>query len=122
MVQERIEQAIRAQLEAKGLVESSEAPDLWVVTHTASEERLRVDAEKFGYGYRWRSWGPTSVNVRNLEVGTMMVDLIDSETQELIWRGVATETIIPKAKKFEKTEKNILKSAEQLFEGFPPQE
>lgn len=121
-VQQRIEAAVRAQLEARGLSEDAEAPDLWVVTHTATEGRARVDAQKYGYGYRWRSWGPTSVNFRDLEVGTLVVDLVDPATKELVWRGIASDTISPKAKKLEKSEKNIFKAAEKLFEDFPPQE
>lgn len=122
VVQERIESAVRAQLEAKGLSEDAAEPDVWVVTHAATENRVRLDAQKFGYGYRWRNWGPTSVNFRDLEAGTLVVDLVDAETKELIWRGISVDTISPKAKKAEKSEKNIFKATEKLFESFPPEE
>ena len=55
--QQIIESAVRAQLDARGLHEDSGAPDLWVVAHAAEDGRARIDPGKYGYAYRWRSWG-----------------------------------------------------------------
>jgi len=50
VVQEHIEGAVRTQLEAKGLSEDAEAPDVWVVTHAATATRVRFDAAEHGFG------------------------------------------------------------------------
>lgn len=121
-LQSSIEDIVRAELEARGLSESAGDSGLWVVTHAATDERTPVDAAKAGYGYRWRTWGPTSVNFKTIEAGTLVIDLVDSETRELVWRGVADEALSPKTKKLEKSEKNVLKAAAKLFESFPPRE
>jgi hypothetical protein len=122
VVQAAIESAVRSQLESKGLSEDSGVPGLWVVTHASVDDLLRVDPQEHGYTSRWRSWGPTSVNFRNVEPGTLVIDLVDAKSGDLLWRGIADETFNPKAKKQEKNEKKILKAAELLFEDFPPAE
>ena len=85
-VQEQIERFVRSQIESKGLAEQGDA-DLWVVTHAAGDAVLQVDSQEYGYGYRWRSFGPTSVNFHNVAPGTLVVDLIEAKTKELVWAG-----------------------------------
>ncbi len=68
------------------------------------------------YG-RWYDWdppyGPVGVwTVPYLE-STMIVDVIDSHTNHLVWRGYDTQTI-----EFEKAEKTIHKSVENLARRF----
>jgi hypothetical protein len=42
-------------------------------------------------------------------------------SKQLIWRGVASKTLDPKAKP-EKKEKNIGKSVKKLLKNFPPKQ
>jgi len=44
---------------------------------------------------------------------TLVLDIIDAETNQLVWRGYDTETI-----NFNKSEKTIRKSVENLVERF----
>jgi len=46
-----------------------------------------------------------------------VVDLFDSHTKQLIWRGVATETL---SEKPDKDTKKLNKAVEKLFKDFPP--
>ena len=45
--------------------------------------------------------------------------MYDSAKKELVWRGVASKTIDPKAKP-EKQQKNITKAVDKLFKNYPP--
>jgi uncharacterized protein DUF4136 len=84
-----------------------------------------MDVDHFGYGgyYGWGGWGggfaTSTVNVREIPVGTLMVDIVDSASKELVWRGVASDTVNPNAKP-EKREKNINQAVAKLFKKFPP--
>jgi len=123
--QDRIEKAITAQLEGKGMKASADAPDLQVFTHVQISSEKVVDVNSFGYGgyHGWGGWGggfaTSTVNVREIPVGTLVVDLVDSSSKELVWRGVASDTINPNAKP-EKREKVINQAVAKLFKKFPP--
>ena len=118
LIQKRIEEALVAQLESKGLKRASGDGDLDVFTHVRVNVEKRVDFDTFGYrGYR--GWGTTSANVTEVSVGTLIVDLVDSGRKELVWRGVATDTL-PQSSTPEKSEKRIHKAMAKLFKKFPP--
>jgi hypothetical protein len=66
---------------------------------------------------RWHGWDPPygHVDVWRFPYteSTMVVDVIDSRTNHLVWRGYDTQTI-----DFEKSEKTIHKSVENLTKRF----
>jgi hypothetical protein len=47
------------------------------------------------------------------------LSIYDSAQKELVWSGVATKNLHPKAKP-DKKHKNITKAVEKLFKNFPP--
>ena len=61
----------------------------------------------------------TSSNTQNIAVGTLLLDVVDADSNQLVWRGVATDSI---PKKSEKLEKKIYKAVDKLFRHFPPEE
>jgi len=125
--QKRIDAALEAQLAAKGLTKAAEDADVRVVTHVASEKSTQVRVDTFGYGYypgyRWYR-GPahvdTTVQTYDIVQGTLVVDMVDAATNQLVWRGTATDTVSPTIKP-EKVEKLIQKAVEKLFRKYPPE-
>jgi Domain of unknown function (DUF4136) len=53
------------------------------------------------------------------KVGTLVLDMYDSKTNKLMWRGTAVDTVSSKP---EKNEKKLEKGIEKMFEKFPPKE
>jgi hypothetical protein len=47
------------------------------------------------------------------------LDMYDTSTKKLVWRGSASKTLDPKAKP-EKQQKNMAKAAEKLLKNYPP--
>jgi len=124
--EQRIRAAVAAQLSAKGLTRAEEGGDLEVVVHTELSRELRVQTyEPYPYGWHrraWRryTWDPvTVVEVSEGTVGLLTVDLIDAESEEIVWRGTASG--VPRAK-VEKNTKKIAKVTARMFEQFPPSE
>jgi hypothetical protein len=120
---DRIRRAIAVQLTAKGLRQVERDGDLGVHVHA----RMRVDTKVevwntggWGYGYG-RGWGGgnTYVDVRNVPVGTLVVDLVDRVKGEAAWRGVAQGTVDQDASP-EQSEQRINAAVEKLFASFPP--
>jgi uncharacterized protein DUF4136 len=117
LTQRRIEDMITATLQTKGLTRvADERPDLRVFTHVILSRRQRIDYTTFGYGWRWGG-GVTTATVTNIPVGTLIVDLVDTERREMVWRGRATDAI--PADREERIER-LQTAVNMIFEGFPP--
>ena len=52
-------------------------------------------------------------------MGTLIVDLVDATSMELVWRGTATDTFKPDATPAEK-EEALSRAIAKMLEGFPP--
>jgi Domain of unknown function (DUF4136) len=70
-----------------------------------------------GLAPRGQWHGLATTHVDTYVVGTLVVDLFDSSTRQLIWRGWATDALPDKPKK--KTKK-LDKDLEKLFKDLPP--
>jgi hypothetical protein len=121
--QERITTAIGNELKARGMSQS-ESPDLFVYSHVKVSTEKRVDVTSFGYGGYpgWGGWGgsfgTSSAVVTDVPMGTLMVDLVDAKTNELVWRGLASDTLLTNPTP-EKSEKRINKGVAKLFTKYP---
>lgn len=116
LVAERIKEALRAQLEARGFrYQPDGQPDFLIAYYARAKEKVEV--EEFGYGlpHRWRwGWGPR-IWTHDYVEGSMIVDFVDPATSQLIWRGVATDTLHTGPKK---SEEQINKGADELVKHF----
>ena len=63
-----------------------------------------------------RDWGGNHHN-RNYKVGTLVVDLFDAKTKQLIWRGNSSDTL---SNNSNKNIQNLDKDVEKMFKKFPP--
>jgi hypothetical protein len=91
----RIVNSIEHHLTQAGLVEVEKGADVQVTYHVAVEERTHVDTTTFGYEYGdgWYSGGDDMVTSttrqQSYDYGTLIVDVWDSATKHLVWRGSA---------------------------------
>ena len=93
LIEQRIKSAVDQQLAARGLKRVKESPDLQVATHASTRVEQQVNTESLGYGYAEAGWSGNMVNVRNVDVGTLLLDLVDASSQQLVWRGMATAVV-----------------------------
>jgi hypothetical protein len=79
-----------------------------------------------GFGWRgWRGWGggwgggvgDASTTVNNVPVGTLLVDLYDGKTHQLVWRGTSHENLSSNAAKNTST---LDKAVNKMFDKYPP--
>src|SRR5262245_25817931 len=118
----RIVNAVDAQLTSKGLtkVSASANPDMLVAYHASFDRDLEINAFSTGWGpYRLGGIGSGSARASEILVGTLVLDLMDSATRVVIWRGTASKDLDSKASP-EKRDKNINKAVGKLFENYPP--
>jgi hypothetical protein len=123
LMDDRIVDAINAELTAKGWKLVQEGADVGVTAHLATKKNHTLETfySGFGGGWRWHYWGggmgTATTHIETYVVGTLVVDLFDSRTKQLVWRGWATDALPDDPKK---ETKKLDKEIEKLFKDFPP--
>jgi hypothetical protein len=120
----RIKSAVDAQLTAKGLTQVPGGGDVAVVAikTTQTQRSLQTFYDGFGGGWGWRrfgggGFGESTTTEEDYKEGTLVIDLYDAKTKQLIWRGSTQGMVSDKA---EKNEKNLEKGVAKMFKKFPP--
>ena len=118
----RIKNAVDAQLAAKGWTQVDSGGDVAIVAikTTQTERSLQTFYDGFGGGWGWRGFGgfgDATTTEQDYKEGTLVVDLYDAKTKQLIWRGSAEDTLSDNAGK---NEKNLDKGVVKMFKAFPP--
>jgi hypothetical protein len=125
---DRIKAAVNSSLAAKGwtLVASGGKVTIVAMEMNRSHQTLHTYYDSFGGGWGWQGgfggfgdgFGDSTTTESTYQVGTLVVDLFDSNTKKLIWRGSASDTLSDKS---DKNMKNLDKGVEKMFDHFPPE-
>ncbi len=125
LVEGRLMRAVDAALQAKGyrLVQSN--PDFLVGWHAGLEDRVDVQRINSYYGYRWSRWGrgggvwTSDTYVTEYTQGTLILDIVDADANELVWRG-AGEGKVNLDSTPQERERRIQEAVDKILEDFPP--
>jgi len=120
LLDKRIRTAVDQQLAAKGMMLVTEDPDAQVVYHLGIDKE--IDVQSWGYTYPrypYGAWHGGRVDVYEYNVGTLIVDIIDAKSDQLIWRGTATKVIDESATAGER-EANLNEVIAKILVGYPP--
>ncbi|MCK4548587.1 MAG: DUF4136 domain-containing protein [Candidatus Krumholzibacteria bacterium] len=115
----RLKNAVNSNLEAKGYSINTADPDFVIIYHTGVQDKVNVTNWGYTYGPYWGPWGE-SLDVHQYTEGTLILDFIDFETKNIIWRGTAQKALSGEVDP-EKVDANIQKAVDQLLAKFPPQ-
>jgi len=105
------------------LAEAGKADAVVVLHGATSKEKSLNTFYSGGYGgYGWRGWGAggmgtATTTVSEYMVGTLVVDIFDAKTKQLLFRGTAQDELSDKP---EKNQKKLAKASDKLFKDFPP--
>ena len=121
---DRIKTAVNAALAAKGWTQVDSGGDVSIVAVeiTQNQQTLNTFYDGFGGGWGWRrfgggGFGEATTTTETYKVGTLVVDLFDAKTKQLIWRGTSSNTL---SNNSDKNIKNLDKGADKMFKHFPP--
>jgi hypothetical protein len=128
----RIHEAVDTELAARGFRKVSSDPDFLVAYHVSLDKRRSVQTlnSYYGYGpgwgygygasYRPGYWGGApETYVYEYEEGTLILDIVNPENKELIWRGSAQDEVNFKSTP-EKDQTQLNEAVQQMLENFPP--
>jgi hypothetical protein len=102
LMDQRVRAAVETQLSQKGISKADKQnADLLVNYITKVDKKINIDTFNSNFGYnpyygpRWGFGGSihSETTVREYDVGTLMVDLVDNKTGKLIWRGTVADTV-----------------------------
>ncbi len=123
IVDARIHRAIASELLGKGFTQTApDTADLLITYFTSTEQKIDVYHSGYGYGYGYWGgyWGPyggyPTTSVSQYDVGTLVLDLIEREKNDLVWRGMIQKAL----SRSDSSEQKIKKHVARLLSGFPP--
>lgn len=117
--QKRIEDAITTQLTNAGWQAVTSNPDILVYTHAVvGQQKQWTSTSMGGWGYYgWGGMGGMSQTTETtIPIGTLVVDLVNPKSKELVWRGTASDQISSSGAE----QGQIQDAVAALFKGFPP--
>lgn len=129
LLDKQIKNSFDTQLVAKGLTKVEDDSANLFIGYQAGigqEKEFSSYNTNWGYGAGWGSgWygapggGMSTGQTSTIYVGQLVLDMYDSANHDLVWRGLGTKTIDPKAKP-EKQQKNLNKTVTKMLKNYPP--
>ena len=123
LMRERISGYIDEALAARGLKRVTTGGDLLISyrVKVTEEPLLTTFSDGLGPGWGWDwGWGSgfSTTTVQNIYDGTLVIDMVDANHQQLVFQGTSTQTISSRP---EKNSKRLAKAVSEVFEKYPPQ-
>jgi hypothetical protein len=113
----RIKSAVLSELQGRGYQLTTSTAELIIHYHIVVQDQMTVVTEPFGYSYT-PYWLRSRADVYPYKEGSLIIDIMDAKTKNLIWRGWAVSPIetsyTPK-----ETEKLIKLAVAKIFRRFP---
>ncbi|MDJ0622645.1 MAG: DUF4136 domain-containing protein [Desulfocapsaceae bacterium] len=125
LLQKRFREAIDRELQTKGFVVAP-IPDFRVQYTYSIATRLESDPVSTGFGFgkgSYRRYGgigiSTRSDIRQYDVGTLVIDIYDEQSAKLLWRGRGSDTYDNHATPEEMTVR-VNKLVAAVLAQFPP--
>ena len=119
LMHDRLVAAVNAQLAAKGLQQVDSGGDMTVTYHASADETM--DIQTFSTGSYYGCWGgcmsTASTTVRPVTTGTLVVDLVETNSNKMLWRGTGSDTVTGDP---QDSERKINEVVKRMFDNFPP--
>jgi hypothetical protein len=118
IIDQQIKDAVNSQLATKGLtVTAGETADLFIGYQVSIDQERQWNA--MGMGMRGFGGGMGTATSSTISNGTLVLDMYDPGTKQLVWQGRATKTIDAGANQDKRT-KNLNSAMKKLLQKYPP--
>jgi hypothetical protein len=124
LMDQRAQSDVKSALMRKGWIEVPEGKGhAAVVVHATTNTKHTYETLYDGWGgWGWRhgwvrEFGASTTFVNNYKVGTLVVDIFDSQTKQAIWHGTATDAVSDNA---HSNAEATAQAVDKMFKAFPP--
>lgn len=130
LMADRVKHAIDNALQQKGWQEVPSGGQVTIMVkgqiHNEQEAETFYDGlgGGWGHGWGWRGWGwggggfgESTTTVTNVPEGHLVVDMFDTQTKELVWRGISSAEL---SNDPDKNSKKLYADVNKMFKKFPP--
>lgn len=132
LLDRRVQRAVSSVLTERGFEQvDPEEADFLVTYHTATRERMSSSNVRvhltYGYGYpyypawygsRYYPYAPYTRDSHSYREGTLMIDIVDRDEEQLIWRGWRSGEV----RQSRYSEEQVLAQVRSILSDFPPGE
>ncbi len=119
----RIQSAMNATLQRRGFVLLQKGkPDFYLAYHLRLEKRTEADTVSFGAGlhHRHYGWGlGTETIIREYDESTLIIDVLDPESGDILWRG-SLGNRVNRAGSVAEKDRQIQHQVNTILSEFPP--
>jgi hypothetical protein len=115
LMDQRIVTAIDGQMAQKGFQQVENNPDVQVTYGTGLQRQRSATATGMGRLRMGGGMGTINENISN--AGTLVIDISDAHTKQLLWRATATDTLSDNP---DKNSQKIQKAVAKMFARYPP--
>jgi hypothetical protein len=127
LIEERIKNAVINELTKKGMRSVTSDPDVYVVYHLGTQDK--VDIADYGYDYGYGRYGGVyggpygagggGISTYNYTEGTLIIDMFDAVNKQLAWRGSGTG-VLDENPSPEQLTKGINEAVAAILSQYPP--
>jgi hypothetical protein len=126
----RLRSSVESGMAAKGLELVRSQPDVFVGYQVILDEQVSYNTVNnyYGGGWGYRGWygpsygmtmGSSQTTETRVQVGTLILDIFDAGTKELVWRGTG-ESKIQEIQDPQERQARLDKAVAKILENFPP--
>ena len=127
----RVRSSIESAMTAKGMEQVRGQPSFWVGYQVVLDEQVSYNTVNnyYGGGWGYRGWygpgyggmgmGTSTTYESRVQVGTLIIDVFDAGTKELVWRGTG-ETKIQEIKDPQERQARLDQVSTKILANFPP--
>jgi len=124
LMDKRVRAAVEKELQAKGFTMETKADPDFLVTYypVVTNHKVRTTVRSgWGWGYRpfYGGVGVSSSQVRNYKEGTIVIEIVDFKTNQMIWQGAAAGALTG-LENPEDANEVVPKAVRDILAKFPP--
>ena len=116
LLDKRVKKAVESELAVRGYTRAESDPDFYVSYHFGTESQVDVSSCGYHYPESPRCWGQ-EVETYAYTKGTLVLDIVEPDGLELVWRGYATGAIHD----VERMDETVRDAVARVLAEFPPE-
>ena len=116
----RIRKSIGDEMNYRKMSLDKNNPDVLIAFHVGSKDKIQVTDWGYRYSPYYWGYGGRNIDVYSYTEGQLIIDIVDSSSMQLVWRGSGTKVLGSGQKSPEEAQRAIDEAVMKIMESFPP--